>query len=115
MGAIPAWGGTQALPRHVGMARARQMLLTGRPLASELLVMGGLIAAVVPDRDSALAEALSYVASAATTSRPAFASIKELVRLSGVLSAAAGGVAELAADRALAFEFAARAQDAFGR
>jgi enoyl-CoA hydratase/carnithine racemase len=113
-GAIPAWGGTQELPRHVGLSRAKQMLLSGRPLASELLAMGGLIAAVLPDRSSALAEATTYVTSAASASPAAFRAIKELVNRSGDLDSAAGADAELEADARLADEFAAHARESRG-
>ena len=109
-GAIPAWGGTQELPRHVGLSRAKQMLLSGRPLASELLVMGGLIAAVLPDRPSALAEAATYVTAAESASPVAFRAIKELVNRSGDLGSAEGAAAELEADARLADEFAAHAR-----
>lgn len=108
---IPSWGGTRLLPRLAGLSRAKQMLLTGRPLGAELLALGGLVTAVLPDRAVADVEALSYVASAAETSRPAFAAIKELMALSGDVPADVGAWAERAADRALAADFTTAARE----
>jgi enoyl-CoA hydratase/carnithine racemase len=113
-GAIPAWGGTQTFARHVGEARARQMLLTGRPVGSEMLVLGGLIAAIMPDRDAAMAEAMSYVADAAASSRPAFTAIKTLIAMSAHAPREVGAWAELQADRRLSVEFTEHATGAYG-
>ncbi len=56
LGIIPAAGGTQRLPRLVGMGRAKDLVLTGRIIgAAEALEMG-LVNRVVPD-DEVLAAA----------------------------------------------------------
>lgn len=48
LGIIPAAGGTQTLPRAIGMARALEMLLTNRWLGSEEACSAGLVNQVVP-------------------------------------------------------------------
>jgi 3-hydroxyacyl-CoA dehydrogenase/enoyl-CoA hydratase/3-hydroxybutyryl-CoA epimerase len=42
LGIIPGWGGTQRLPRVVGLARALNMILTGRPVNGRRAVRCGL-------------------------------------------------------------------------
>jgi len=48
LGIIPAAGGTQTLPRAIGMARALEMLLANRWLSSEEAHSMGLVNQVVP-------------------------------------------------------------------
>ncbi len=47
LGIIPGFGGTQRLPRIVGMAKATQMILTGDPVRSEEALSIGLVQMVV--------------------------------------------------------------------
>ncbi len=47
LGIIPGWGGTVRLPRLVGMARARRMLLSGDPIDADEAYRIGLVDAVV--------------------------------------------------------------------
>ncbi|MFG6148331.1 enoyl-CoA hydratase [Halobacillus sp. B23F22_1] len=42
LGIIPGFAGTQRLPRHVGAAKAYEMILTGVPIAGEEAVKAGL-------------------------------------------------------------------------
>ena len=49
LGLIPGWGGTQRLPRIVGLECARRMLSTGDPLLTEEAVQCGLVE-LAPDR-----------------------------------------------------------------
>lgn len=50
LGLLPAWGGTQRLPKRVGLRQALSMILTGRHLgASEALRIGLVDAAIMPD------------------------------------------------------------------
>ena len=53
----PDWGGIWILPRLVGLARAKALLLTGRPLPATRAAEWGLIAEAVPaaDLDAAVA------------------------------------------------------------
>jgi enoyl-CoA hydratase/carnithine racemase len=65
LGVIPGSGGTQRLPRLIGLARARELVLTGRRVgAGEALAMG-LVDRVVPAPDAypaALEEARRFAA-----------------------------------------------------
>ena len=57
LGIIPGWGGTQRLPRLIGLARATPLLLTGDPFDAARALEYGLVAEVVDDE--ALPEAAS--------------------------------------------------------
>ena len=48
LGLIPAWGGTQRLPRAIPMAKAAEMLLTGKPIDAQEAFRIGLVNRVVP-------------------------------------------------------------------
>ncbi len=63
LGIIPGYGGTQRLPRLVGLGRALELLLTGRRIKAEEAERIGLVNRVVPrekllDEAVALAEAI---------------------------------------------------------
>jgi enoyl-CoA hydratase/3-hydroxyacyl-CoA dehydrogenase len=58
LGIIPGFGGTQRLPRLIGEGRARELNLTGEPIAADEAYALGLANRVVPDEelfDAALA------------------------------------------------------------
>lgn len=48
LGAIPAAGGTQRLPRAIGLAKAKEMLFTGEPISAQEALRIGLVNKVVP-------------------------------------------------------------------
>ncbi|MGD9922294.1 MAG: enoyl-CoA hydratase/isomerase family protein [Pseudorhodoplanes sp.] len=48
LGAIPAAGGTLRVTRHIGSARARQLILLGDPIDASTALAWGLIACVLP-------------------------------------------------------------------
>lgn len=48
LGIIPGFGGTQRLPRAVGLAKAVEMMLTSRPVKDKAALSLGLVDAVVP-------------------------------------------------------------------
>lgn len=48
LGVMPGWGGTQRLPRRVGAARAREWIMTGRPVPAAAAAEQGLVLRVVP-------------------------------------------------------------------
>jgi enoyl-CoA hydratase/carnithine racemase len=51
LGLIPAWGGTQRLPRLIVGAKAAEMLFTGRPIDAQEAYRIGLINKVVPQAE----------------------------------------------------------------
>ncbi|MBU9714808.1 enoyl-CoA hydratase [Evansella tamaricis] len=64
LGIIPGAGGTQRLPRTIGVQRAKEMIFTGKKIEASLAYDWGLILSVVPSRSlmveaMGLAEAIS--------------------------------------------------------
>lgn len=78
IGAFPGAGGTQRLPRVVGVTRALQLMLTGEPVSSEHALTIGLVNEVVaaPELD---ARAMALAGLLASRSATALAAIKRLV------------------------------------
>jgi len=48
LGLIPGWGGTQRLPRAIALAKAAEMLTSGRPIDAQEAYRIGLVNRVVP-------------------------------------------------------------------
>src|ERR1051325_12227653 len=48
IGAFPGGGGTQRLARLIGVARAKEMILTGDPISAEEAVSAGLVQKITP-------------------------------------------------------------------
>ena len=48
LGIMPGWGGTRRLPRRIGATRARQWILTGRPVRASEAAEAGLVDRVMP-------------------------------------------------------------------
>jgi enoyl-CoA hydratase/carnithine racemase len=89
VGAFPGAGGTQRLPRLIGLSRALQMMLSGEPITSEYALGIGLVNEVVaPDELEARAHAFAKMV--AGRSAPALAAIKRLVYEGIELPLAAG-------------------------
>jgi enoyl-CoA hydratase/carnithine racemase len=59
LGIMPGFGGTQRLPRLVGMAKAMEMILTGDLISAEDAKTMGLVNRVVPETE-VLKEALGF-------------------------------------------------------
>jgi enoyl-CoA hydratase/carnithine racemase len=78
VGAFPGAGGTQRLPRLIGVSRALQMMFSGEPVTSEYALGIGLVNEVVaPENLSARAHAFAKLL--AGRSAPAMAVLKRLV------------------------------------
>ena len=78
LGIIPGGGGTQRLPRLVGPARAKDMILTGRQVDAEEARAIGLVDRVV-EPDELVTEALAWAASFAAGPLAAQAMAKGLI------------------------------------
>jgi enoyl-CoA hydratase len=48
LGTVPGWGGTERLSQLIGKARAKQMILSGEPIAADVAERWGLANEVVP-------------------------------------------------------------------
>jgi enoyl-CoA hydratase len=57
LGLIPGYGGTQRLPRLIGMGRALEMVMTGRTVGAEEALAMGLVNRIVPAPGLAAAKA----------------------------------------------------------
>lgn len=78
-GLIPGWGGSQRLPRVIGLRRALDLMLSAQWLKAEEALSVGLVSQVVPD-DQLLSEAIAWCAKCATRSRTGIAGMKRLAR-----------------------------------
>jgi enoyl-CoA hydratase/carnithine racemase len=100
----PGAGGTQRLPRVVGAARAREMILTGRVLTADEAARIGLVNQVVPAGE-ALAAARAVASEVATRGPLAVREAKRLIDLATEVDLDAGLAAELdASERIFASE-----------
>jgi len=68
LGLIPGWGGSQRLPRLVGMGRALELMLTGDMIDAQEAFRLGLVNKVVP-ADQVLPEALNLAKKIAAKSK----------------------------------------------
>jgi enoyl-CoA hydratase/carnithine racemase len=62
LGIIPGAGGTQRLPRIVGEARAKEMILLGRPIKADVALAWGLVNRVSPPGVDVVADAIDFIA-----------------------------------------------------
>ncbi|GAA3929669.1 enoyl-CoA hydratase/isomerase family protein [Microbacterium soli] len=89
----PGWGGTQRLPRTIGMGRAMAMMLTGLPIDAATALDYGLITEVVPE-GALIGRAEELARLLATRSPRAVSAIKQAVRIGQSAGADAGQRAE---------------------
>ena len=78
VGAFPGAGGTQRLPRLIGVSRALHAMLSGEPVTSECALGIGLVNEVVA-ADELEARTHAFARTLASRSAPALAAIKRLV------------------------------------
>jgi enoyl-CoA hydratase/carnithine racemase len=78
-GLVPGWGGSQRLPRRVGLTRALDLMFSARWLDAGEARDWGLVAQVIPDAELRT-QALAYCEQLATRSRPGLAVMKRLAR-----------------------------------
>ena len=97
-GAIPAWGGTQRLPRFVGLGAAKRLLLTGERLPARELVGLGLVDQVFDTREELEGAAAALAERAAEFPARPLSLIKELTLASFDAPAALGAWAERLVD-----------------
>eukprot|EP00854_Cymbomonas_tetramitiformis_P018996 gene18996-22708_t len=69
LGLIPGMGGTQRLPRLVGLQKAMQMILTSKPIKAQEAKKFGLVSQIVPPSDL-LATAKAWALDVAAGRRP---------------------------------------------
>ena len=78
-GLVPGGGGTQRLPRLVGLRRALDLMMTARWLDASEAERWGLVNFVVPDAELE-SRAMEYCAALAAKSRPGLAFMKQISR-----------------------------------
>ncbi len=61
LGIIPGAGGTQRLPRVVGEARAKELILLGRPLTAEQALAWGLVNRVSPPGVNVVDDVIAWI------------------------------------------------------
>jgi enoyl-CoA hydratase len=93
-GGIPAWGGTQRLPRYVGLGTAKRLLLTGERVAARDLLHTGFVDVVYETVEEL--EAAAHELAERVSGYPAgpFALIKQLALASYELPAPLGNLME---------------------
>ena len=104
IGLVPDCGGTWLLPRLIGEARSRALMLLAEPLSAEEAVAWGLIYRAVPD-DSFAAEVEALAARLAKGPTRAYTMIREALNV----GASHGLSAQLDVERALQAEAAGSA------
>lgn len=86
LGIIPGWGGTQRLLRHLGYARALELLLTGEILSAKEAYNYGLVQVLVPKGEDIIEAAKKWSEKFLSRSRVATAMCKKAARMAADLS-----------------------------
>lgn len=93
LGAIPGWGGTQRLPRQVGLSGALLMMLTGEPVDAQEALRLGLVDRVTPAGE-ALGAAMETAARIASFGQAAVRAVKRVAKAGAGATGEAGFEAE---------------------
>eukprot|EP00195_Chlamydomonas_chlamydogama_P011374 CAMPEP_0202900968 /NCGR_PEP_ID=MMETSP1392-20130828/12462_1 /ASSEMBLY_ACC=CAM_ASM_000868 /TAXON_ID=225041 /ORGANISM="Chlamydomonas chlamydogama, Strain SAG 11-48b" /LENGTH=718 /DNA_ID=CAMNT_0049587441 /DNA_START=176 /DNA_END=2332 /DNA_ORIENTATION=+ len=88
LGIIPGFGGTQRLPRLVGLQKAAEMMLTSQPIKHDAALKLGLVDEVVP-KDQLLQAAKRRALDIATGRQPRLYSLTRTDKLEGLAEAQA--------------------------
>jgi enoyl-CoA hydratase len=94
-GQLPGAGGSQRLPRAIGLLRAKHLMLTGELLDAETCERWGLVTKVVPDAEL-IAAAEAWIATLAEKSGAGLAGAKRLANMTLDLPYLEGLKAEIA-------------------
>ncbi|MBC9926506.1 MULTISPECIES: enoyl-CoA hydratase/isomerase family protein [unclassified Leucobacter] len=97
LGLIPGFGGSVRLPRYVGAAAARELILTGRRIDAAEAAQLGLVSRILPDHGKLIEAAHEMIDLSAGQSPVAVAAAKRVLREAGSLSIDAGLEVERAA------------------
>jgi enoyl-CoA hydratase len=89
IGAFPGGGGTQRLPRLIGTAKAKEMILIGDPITAEQALAVGLVMKVTP-KAKLMEEANAFAARLASLPRLALQASKMLINRSQEMDLASG-------------------------
>ncbi len=95
-GVMPGWAGTQRLVKAIGVARAKDLVLTGRIIDPQEALMMGLVSQVVPP-DELMERAMKIASRLAAKAPIAMALAKEMVNAAAESSIPVGGAHEAAA------------------
>ena len=93
LGLVPGWGGTQLLPRLIGVAKAKEMTMTGAMLSAEEALRAGLVNRVVA-ADRFEEEVKAFAATLVKGPPLALAKAKRLVNMSLAMKAGLDAEAE---------------------
>lgn len=102
LGTVPGWGGTQRLPRAIGVARAKQMIFSGARISASTAERWGLINEVVP-RAELVARARTMAMEIAGNAPFAVQIAKQIIDSSADSGAMAGSTLESLASATSAF------------
>ncbi|MBK0418952.1 enoyl-CoA hydratase/isomerase family protein [Leucobacter sp. CSA1] len=97
LGLIPGFGGCVRLQQYVGIAAARELILTGRRIPAEEAQRIGLVSRVLPDTGALMGAARESIALVAAQSPTAVAAAKRAIRAAQALPTDAGLQIELEA------------------
>lgn len=94
-GVMPGWAGTQRLVKAIGLARAKDLVLTGRIVDPQEALMMGLVSQVLP-ADELMERAMKIASRLAAKAPVAMALAKEIVNAAAESSIPVGGAYEAA-------------------